>query len=294
MLFWSSKHASKYKMCLYFGNKTWHLLQHSPIFRTCLQPNVLYLVADNGHGLPGLSERMLSWFTIKSLCFVFQTVCISNVFAKSKHVQPVCKCVCFLYPSQACVRIRIKGDKAPELLLELQDDDRTQTFFTQVKSAQQQGKTSLSVGSLKQQTINYLFTHLTFIDLGWITPLTDFLCILAIHTGREKLTWLTFLKSDPPLKVPEAYVILLSFLHFCSGHVTHTPQLNEQTFLAVPKYKVVVRVYMCPHYCVLHCSTGLDYFYIYSKQIKTKKCVVVFLREFFPNCTFDVNVNCGY
>lgn len=34
------------------------------------------------------------------------------------------------------VKVRIKGEKAPELLLELQDDDRTQTFLTQVKSAQ--------------------------------------------------------------------------------------------------------------------------------------------------------------
>lgn len=62
----------------------------------------------------------------------------------------LCKCVCFLYHTQACIRIRIKGEKAPELLLELQDDDRTQTFLTQVKSAQQQGKTLLSVRSLKQ------------------------------------------------------------------------------------------------------------------------------------------------
>lgn len=38
----------------------------------------------------------------------------------------------------AFVRVRIKGEKAPELLLELQDDDRTQTFLTQVKSAQLQ------------------------------------------------------------------------------------------------------------------------------------------------------------
>ncbi|KAM3612029.1 uncharacterized protein V6R79_001276 [Siganus canaliculatus] len=37
-----------------------------------------------------------------------------------------------------CVRVRVKGEKAPELLLELQDDERTQTFLTQVKSAQQQ------------------------------------------------------------------------------------------------------------------------------------------------------------
>lgn len=62
----------------------------------------------------------------------------------------MCVCVCFLHPSQAFVRIRIKGEKAPELLLELQDDDRTQTFFTQVKSAQQQGKTPLSVSRPKQ------------------------------------------------------------------------------------------------------------------------------------------------
>ncbi|CAJ1058884.1 inositol polyphosphate 5-phosphatase OCRL isoform X1 [Xyrichtys novacula] len=38
----------------------------------------------------------------------------------------------------SCVRVRIKGEKSPELLLELQDDDRTQTFLTQLKSAQQQ------------------------------------------------------------------------------------------------------------------------------------------------------------
>uniref|UniRef100_A0A8C2WUM7 phosphoinositide 5-phosphatase n=1 Tax=Cyclopterus lumpus TaxID=8103 RepID=A0A8C2WUM7_CYCLU len=47
------------------------------------------------------------------------------------------------------VRIRIKGERAPELLLELQDDYRTQTFLAQVKSAQQQGKPSLSVSSLE-------------------------------------------------------------------------------------------------------------------------------------------------
>ncbi|XP_033948411.1 inositol polyphosphate 5-phosphatase OCRL isoform X1 [Pseudochaenichthys georgianus] len=38
----------------------------------------------------------------------------------------------------SCIRIRIKGEKAPGLLLELQNDDRTQTFLIQVKSAQQQ------------------------------------------------------------------------------------------------------------------------------------------------------------
>uniref|UniRef100_A0A672GJ70 phosphoinositide 5-phosphatase n=1 Tax=Salarias fasciatus TaxID=181472 RepID=A0A672GJ70_SALFA len=52
----------------------------------------------------------------------------------------------------SCVRIRIKGEKAPELLLELQDDDRTQTFITQLKSAQEQGKTPLSVYSLKPKS----------------------------------------------------------------------------------------------------------------------------------------------
>ncbi|XP_012717241.2 inositol polyphosphate 5-phosphatase OCRL isoform X2 [Fundulus heteroclitus] len=42
------------------------------------------------------------------------------------------------------VKIRIKGEKAPELVLELQDDERTQTFLIQVKSAQEQVATRLS------------------------------------------------------------------------------------------------------------------------------------------------------
>ncbi|XP_061895777.1 inositol polyphosphate 5-phosphatase OCRL [Entelurus aequoreus] len=44
----------------------------------------------------------------------------------------------------AGLRIRIKGDKAPELQLELQDDERTQTFLTQVISAQQQVQSNRS------------------------------------------------------------------------------------------------------------------------------------------------------
>lgn len=65
-----------------------------------------------------------------------QLVLFAGQFAKSKDV-------CFLFPAQASVKVRIKGEKAPELLLELQDDDRTQTFLTQVKSAQPVGKTRL-------------------------------------------------------------------------------------------------------------------------------------------------------
>uniref|UniRef100_A0A3B3Y085 phosphoinositide 5-phosphatase n=1 Tax=Poecilia mexicana TaxID=48701 RepID=A0A3B3Y085_9TELE len=46
--------------------------------------------------------------------------------------------------SSASVTIRIRGEKSPELMLELmlelQDDERTQTFLTQVKSAQEQGE----------------------------------------------------------------------------------------------------------------------------------------------------------
>ncbi|XP_053734979.1 inositol polyphosphate 5-phosphatase OCRL isoform X2 [Synchiropus splendidus] len=41
------------------------------------------------------------------------------------------------------IRIRIRGEKAPELLLELPDDDRTQLFLAQVKSAQQQVESKL-------------------------------------------------------------------------------------------------------------------------------------------------------
>uniref|UniRef100_A0A8C5BVX6 phosphoinositide 5-phosphatase n=1 Tax=Gadus morhua TaxID=8049 RepID=A0A8C5BVX6_GADMO len=36
--------------------------------------------------------------------------------------------------------LRVRGDRAPELLLELQNDERTRTFFTQVKSAKEHGK----------------------------------------------------------------------------------------------------------------------------------------------------------
>ncbi|XP_063732449.1 inositol polyphosphate 5-phosphatase OCRL isoform X3 [Eleginops maclovinus] len=42
------------------------------------------------------------------------------------------------FSETSCITIRIKGEKAPELLLELQNNDRTQTFLIQVKSAQQQ------------------------------------------------------------------------------------------------------------------------------------------------------------
>ncbi|XP_071392507.1 inositol polyphosphate 5-phosphatase OCRL isoform X2 [Centroberyx affinis] len=42
------------------------------------------------------------------------------------------------FPVDTCVRIRVRGEKAPELLLELQDDERTHTFFSQVKRAKQQ------------------------------------------------------------------------------------------------------------------------------------------------------------
>ncbi|KAB5571208.1 hypothetical protein PHYPO_G00222420 [Pangasianodon hypophthalmus] len=44
------------------------------------------------------------------------------------------------------LRIRIRGEQAPELLLELQDDERSQTFFQQVMKAKHQveGKSSLT------------------------------------------------------------------------------------------------------------------------------------------------------
>ncbi|KAM4622182.1 inositol polyphosphate 5-phosphatase OCRL isoform 2-T2 [Polymixia lowei] len=42
------------------------------------------------------------------------------------------------FPADTCVRIRVRGERAPELLLELQDDERTHTFFSQVKRAKQQ------------------------------------------------------------------------------------------------------------------------------------------------------------
>ncbi|MED6276311.1 hypothetical protein CHARACLAT_001807 [Characodon lateralis] len=42
------------------------------------------------------------------------------------------------FSDHSSIKIQIKGEKAPELMLELQDDERTQTFLTQVKSAQEQ------------------------------------------------------------------------------------------------------------------------------------------------------------
>ncbi|XP_029917328.1 inositol polyphosphate 5-phosphatase OCRL isoform X2 [Myripristis murdjan] len=44
------------------------------------------------------------------------------------------------FPVDTCVRIRVRGEKTPELLLELQDDERTHTFFSQVKRAKQQAE----------------------------------------------------------------------------------------------------------------------------------------------------------
>lgn len=90
--------------------------------------------------------------------------------------------MCFLYVSEACIRIRVKGEEAPELLLELQDDDRTQTFLTHVKSAQEHGKTPQLMTGLKQ-LIHYLITPLIFICRVWISPLAHFLSSSHPHAG---------------------------------------------------------------------------------------------------------------
>uniref|UniRef100_A0A8C7URD7 phosphoinositide 5-phosphatase n=1 Tax=Oncorhynchus mykiss TaxID=8022 RepID=A0A8C7URD7_ONCMY len=50
-------------------------------------------------------------------------------------------------PLKTCIRIRVRGEKAPELVLELQDDERSQSFFSQVKRAKQQGE-PVSLSSL--------------------------------------------------------------------------------------------------------------------------------------------------
>uniref|UniRef100_A0A3Q2XFK8 phosphoinositide 5-phosphatase n=1 Tax=Hippocampus comes TaxID=109280 RepID=A0A3Q2XFK8_HIPCM len=54
------------------------------------------------------------------------------------------------------LKIRIKGEKAPELLLELQDDERTQTFLTQVISAQHQGRLGFQLNPTKGSTMDPL------------------------------------------------------------------------------------------------------------------------------------------
>uniref|UniRef100_A0A3B5MEX2 phosphoinositide 5-phosphatase n=1 Tax=Xiphophorus couchianus TaxID=32473 RepID=A0A3B5MEX2_9TELE len=44
------------------------------------------------------------------------------------------------FSDDSSITVRIRGERSPELMLELQDDERTQTFLTQVKSAQEQGE----------------------------------------------------------------------------------------------------------------------------------------------------------
>lgn len=113
------------------------------IFKACLKPKiyVLYLAANAGHELPGLPEKnaMLNCASVLLHCCVLYSVCVFPVFTSSK-LSNVCKYTYFLFWTQAPVKIRVKGERAPELLLEFRDDDRTQAFLTQVKSAQQQGK----------------------------------------------------------------------------------------------------------------------------------------------------------
>lgn len=97
-----------------------------------------------------------------------------------------------LFSSPACVRVRVKGEKVPELLLELQDDDRSQTFLTQVKSAQEQGKTPPSAGHM----MNYLITHLTFIQpAGLHRSLIS--CVLFLAGGNNKPAALSEIRSRP-------------------------------------------------------------------------------------------------
>ena len=55
----------------------------------------------------------------------------------------VCVCVCTL----ASLRVRLKGERTPELLLELQNDERSQSFLSQVKKAKQQGECNCNIVS---------------------------------------------------------------------------------------------------------------------------------------------------
>lgn len=70
--------------------------------------------------------------SIVPLFYCTAAFCIQSAFSLCLQVQSC--------PTLAPVRLRVRGEKAPELLLELQDDDRTYAFLTQVKSAQQQGQ----------------------------------------------------------------------------------------------------------------------------------------------------------
>lgn len=60
------------------------------------------------------------------------------------------------------LRIRIRGEQAPELLLELQDDERSQTFFQQVMKAKHQGEDTLLHIWLLLTPAFYLFTMVVY------------------------------------------------------------------------------------------------------------------------------------
>lgn len=144
---------------------------------------------------------MLNCLPIKSLCFVFLAVCISDVFAESKHV---CKCVCFFFAPRQLV-LDYESKEINPLSCCWNSRMMTGLRLSSLRWRVLSNKVRLHCLSAvySSRMINYLISHLRFIQWGWITPLADFLCILTSHTHTlvERLTW-QFLKSDPPLKVP--------------------------------------------------------------------------------------------
>ena len=173
---------------------------------------------------------MLNCLPIKSLCFVFLAVCISDVFAESKHV---CKCVCFFFAPRQLV-LDYESKEINPLSCCWNSRMMTGLRLSSLRWRVLSNKVRLHCLSAvySSRMINYLISHLRFIQWGWITPLADFLCILTSHThthtgGETHLAVFeirsTFKGASPPLWVqPErskADASMLSFLNWCFSYV---------------------------------------------------------------------------
>lgn len=100
----------------------------------------------------------------------------------------------FLPAPPACIRICVRGEKAPELVLELQDDERSQSFFSQVKRAKQQGEPV----ALSPSPSPFLSFSLSLFTLSFALSVSHFSHVSPMSTGYIPQLCL---RSDAPFKV---------------------------------------------------------------------------------------------
>lgn len=105
----------------------------------------------------------------------------------------------FLPAPPACIRICVRGEKAPELVLELQDDERSQSFFSQVKRAKQQGEpVSLSLFSL---------TLLNTAEPDWRPYSLGHVLFTCTASGYWYISTFSSLTSNPCLPVTDMFKV---------------------------------------------------------------------------------------